>query len=98
MATARVQVLRDIIIPNTFTPNGDGINDTWEITNLVDFPKATIDIYNRYGTNLYHSVGYARPWDGFYNGKELPAGTYYYLINLKDQVHGIQSGWVAILR
>ncbi len=98
MATANVLVLKDITIPNTFTPNGDGINDTWEITNLVDFPKATIDIYNRYGTNLYHSVGYARPWNGVYNGKKLPAGTYYYLINLKDQVHGIQSGWVAILR
>lgn len=97
-ATARVLVLRDIIIPNTFTPNGDGINDTWEITNLLDFPKATIDIYNRNGTNLYHSVGYARPWDGLYNGKKLPPGTYYYLINLKDQVHGVQSGWVAILR
>jgi gliding motility-associated-like protein len=97
-AIARVQVLKDIMIPNTFTPNGDGINDTWEITNLADFPKATIDIYNRYGANLYHSIGYARPWNGVYNGKELPAGTYYYLINLKDQSHGAKSGWVAILR
>jgi gliding motility-associated-like protein len=95
---ARVLVLKDIMIPNTFTPNGDGVNDTWEITNLADFPKATIDIYNRYGANLYHSIGYARPWNGVYNGKELPAGTYYYLINLKDQVHGAKSGWVTILR
>ncbi|WP_344757811.1 gliding motility-associated C-terminal domain-containing protein [Mucilaginibacter dorajii] len=97
-APVRVLVLKDIMIPNTFTPNGDGVNDTWEITNLADFPKATIDIYNRYGASIYHSIGYVRPWNGIYNGKELPAGTYYYLINLKDQVHGAKSGWVTILR
>ncbi|WP_184547056.1 gliding motility-associated C-terminal domain-containing protein [Mucilaginibacter sp. FT3.2] len=97
-AIVRVLVLKDIMIPNSFTPNGDGINDTWEITNLADFPKATIYIYNRYGANLYHSIGYARPWNGVYKGKELPAGTYYYLINLHDQAHGAKSGWVAILR
>ena len=98
IAVTRVLVVKNIAIPNTFTPNGDGINDTWEITNIAAFPKATIDIYNRYGANLYHSIGYARPWDGVYNGKKLPAATYYYLIDLKGQPHSVKSGWVAILR
>lgn len=97
-ATLKVLVLKDFTIPNTFTPNGDGFNDTWNIINLADYANATIDIYNRYGINLYHSVGYTRPWDGLYNGKAVPAGTYYYVINPKDKVRSVKSGWVAIVR
>lgn len=97
-ATAKVLVLKNLIIPNTFTPNGDGINDTWNIINLIDFQNATVDIYNRYGISIYHSKGYVKPWDGTYNGKSLPAGTYYYLIDPKDKMHSIRSGWVAIFR
>lgn len=98
MAIVKVLVLKSLIIPNTFTPNGDGINDTWNIINLADYANATIDIYSRYGINLYHSIGYTRPWDGVYKGKPLPTGTYYYVINPKDKAHSIKSGWVAILR
>jgi gliding motility-associated-like protein len=97
-AIAKVLVLKDLIIPNTFTPNGDGVNDTWNVINLAEFGNATIDIYNRYGASIYHSIGYTRPWDGTYNGKNLPAGTYYYLIDPKDKLHRIRSGWVAIFR
>ncbi|WP_162996239.1 gliding motility-associated C-terminal domain-containing protein [Mucilaginibacter celer] len=97
-ATVKVLVLNTPIIPNTFTPNGDGVNDTWNIINLADYANATIDIYNRYGINLYHSIGYTKPWDGMYKGKALPAGTYYYVINPNDNVHGINGGWVLIVR
>ncbi len=97
-ATASVLVSKILIIPNTFTPNGDSINDTWEIANLAIYPKVTVDIYTRYGANIYHSIGYARPWNGLYNGKKLPVGTYYYIINLNDEAQSVKSGWVAILR
>jgi len=84
-------------IPNTFTPNGDGINDVWNIKYLEYFPKCTVNIYNRYGEKIYSSIGYAIPWDGKYKGSVLPTGAYYYIIDLKNG-DGLISGWVAIVK
>ncbi|MGZ3874208.1 MAG: T9SS type B sorting domain-containing protein [Mucilaginibacter sp.] len=86
-----------ILINNTFTPNGDGINDYWEIKNLDSYPKNTVDIYNRYGEKVYSSVGYGIPWNGTYKGSPLPAGTYYYMIDLKNNGK-ILSGYVVIVK
>ncbi|PLX08884.1 MAG: hypothetical protein C0596_03420, partial [Marinilabiliales bacterium] len=72
-----------IKIPNAFTPNGDGPNDTWIIENIELFPGAYMYVYNRWGQELW--VG--RPgdeWDGKYQGKFVPSGTYLYVINLYD--------------
>jgi gliding motility-associated-like protein len=83
-----------IRIPNAFTPNGDDINDTWQIDNIDRFPDAIINVYNRWGQPVY----YARPdeadWDGIYNGKIVPAGAYVYVINLfngKEPYTGVVS-------
>ncbi len=89
--------LFSLSIPNTFTPNGDGINDTWEIKYLDYYPKSTVNIFNRWGQKLYSSVGYSIPWDGKYNGQVLPVGTYYYMIDPKNG-QPVISGWVAIIR
>jgi len=86
-----------IAIPNAFTPNGDGINDVWNIKSLIDYPSCLVSIFTRYGSMIYQSRGYARPWDGFYNGSQLPAGTYYYIINLQNGQPPF-SGWVALIR
>jgi gliding motility-associated-like protein len=86
-----------VVVPNTFTPNGDGINDNWDIKNISLYPNCTVQIYNRYGENVYSSVGYGSPWDGTYKGSGLPTGTYYYVINLKDNGKPL-SGFVAIVR
>lgn len=86
-----------IIAPNTFTPNGDGINDLWIIAGLNTYPNSTVTVYNRYGMRLYFSKGYIKPWDGTDNGKELPVGTYYYIIDL-DQHKPKVTGYVAIVR
>jgi len=86
-----------IIIPNTFTPNDDGINDKWRIQNIEYYAGCTIEIFNRWGQQLYYTVGYNNAWDGRFSGKPLPAGTYYYLINLNDGCKPL-SGYVCIIR
>ena len=74
----------EITIPNTFTPNGDGINDTWNITGLEYDPTAIIKIYSRYGQLVYQSKGYTKSWDGTFNGKQVPVGVYYYIIRANN--------------
>jgi len=86
-----------VFIPNTFTPNGDGINDLWDIKNLNYYAKCDVSIFTRYGTLIFHSKGYPKPWDGNYNGSPLPVATYYYIINLNDNTPAL-SGYVTIIR
>lgn len=92
-----VKVLRSIIIPNTFTPNNDGINDTWIIKNLEEYPDCRVQVFNRYGQLVYESKGYPKPWDGTYNGLSMPFGTYYYII---EPGFGIKAftGYVTIIK
>jgi gliding motility-associated-like protein len=85
-----------VVVPNTFTPNNDGINDTWNIEALETYPLSITQVFNRYGTLIFQSIGYGKPWDGRQNGKPVPEGTYYYKIDLKNGQ--IFSGWLAILR
>jgi gliding motility-associated-like protein len=73
-----------INIRNAFTPNGDGKNDVWNIEYISAFPDCTVLLYNEWGQKIFESTGYDVPWDGTRNGKEMPAATYYYIIDLKD--------------
>ena len=73
-----------IDIANTFTPNGDGKNDTWIIYNIWLYPNVTVKIFNEWGNLLFDSTGYETPWDGTYKGNPLPSATYYYIIDLKN--------------
>jgi gliding motility-associated-like protein len=84
-------------IPNTFTPNGDGINDTWDIKYLDYYPKSTVIIFDRWGQKVFSSIGYPIPWDGTYKGTALSSGTYYYIIDRKNG-QSVVSGWLAIVR
>jgi gliding motility-associated-like protein len=97
VAEIAVSVLQYPVVPNAFTPNGDGINDTWNIEHLNQYPNCTVDIFNRYGEKVYTSTGYAIPWDGTYRGAQLPASTYYYIINPKNG-RKVLSGSVTIIR
>jgi len=92
-----VKLLKAPFIPNTFSPNGDGVHDRWEISYLESYPGATVEVFNRYGQAVYKSFGYTTPWDGTYQGKGLPAGTYYYIINPKNGRKQL-SGFVDIIR
>ncbi len=77
----KVVFLTQPIIPNAFSPNGDGINDVWNIPSLESFGNSIVQVFNRYGKIVFNSTGYHKPWDGTYNGSALPVGVYYYLIN-----------------
>ena len=92
-----IRVYEKITVPNTFTPNGDGINDYWNIKKLITYPNCTVMVYTRDGREVYKSAGYARPWDGTNNGAQVPPGTYYYIIDLKDGQPKI-SGWLLVAR
>lgn len=77
-----VEVLPGIVFPDGITPNGDGINDVWIIDNIDLFDDAIVEVYNRWGQQLFISApGYPIPWDGKYKGNDLPVGTYYYVIH-----------------
>lgn len=79
-----VKVIKTVVIPNAFSPNGDGIHDTWVIQFIERFPGAEVSVFSRYGMRVFNSKGYAQAWNGTWNNKKVPAGTYYYLIDLKD--------------
>ncbi|MDB5230013.1 MAG: hypothetical protein JWN76_818 [Chitinophagaceae bacterium] len=83
--------------PNAFSPNNDGIHDTWEIPQLELFPECTVDVYTRYGRQVYHSKGYNKPWDGKLDGEPLPIGTYYFVIKLNN-IYPRFSGFLSLLK
>ena len=83
--TILIVVTKKLPILSGFTPNGDGVNDTWELDFLDKYPSVQVDVYNRWGELLFHSEeGYPVPWDGKFNGEDVPVGTYYFVIDLKD--------------
>ncbi|MCX6209921.1 MAG: gliding motility-associated C-terminal domain-containing protein [Bacteroidetes bacterium] len=92
-----VRILGKIIVPNAFSPNGDGINDTWKITSLADYPGATLDIYDRYGAKAVHLTGSNMVWDGTINGTPAPVATYYYVIDPGNKMP-LVTGWVVLLK
>jgi gliding motility-associated-like protein len=91
-----VKVLFEPVVPNTFTPNGDGINDRWEIEYLDSYQGSVLEVYNTVGQLVYRSFGYNTPWDGTTNGRKLPAGTYYYVLDPKNKRKKV-AGYVTII-
>jgi gliding motility-associated-like protein len=92
-----VRVYKKLTIPNTFSPNADGINDYWNVKNLFTYPECTVSIFNRYGNQVFKSRGYSKPWDGTNNGTSVPVGTYYYIIDLNIGTPKL-SGWLLVVR
>ena len=92
-----VKLLKFPKIPNTFTPNNDGINDTWRIDYLNTYPDNRVQVFTRTGQLVFESRGYDTPWNGTIKGKPLPFDTYYYIIepgNGRDPI----TGYVTIIK
>jgi gliding motility-associated-like protein len=101
-ATATITVIPYCIkVRNAFTPNGDGINDKWLVTNGAPCTsQITAAVFNRYGQQVYKNENYQDNWDGMYNGKPVADGTYYYAITF-HLINGITftvKGDLTILR
>jgi gliding motility-associated-like protein len=92
-----VKVFKPVKVPNAFSPNGDQINDRWELNNLSEYAECSVEVFNRYGQRVYYSEGYKTPWDGTYKGRLLPQATYYYIIKLKNGFAPL-TGYVVILQ
>ena len=92
-----VKILKAPRIPNTFSPNGDGINDKWVIKYLDTYPECKIKVFTRAGQKVYESNGYKIPWNGTMNGKSLPIDTYYYIIE-PGSGRKPYSGYVTIVK
>ena len=85
-----------IIPPTAFSPNGDGINDHWQIRGISAFPNCKVRIFNRYGSEVFKSIGYNKAWEGDYNGKLCDPGIFYYVINLDHKQ--VISGSLMIMK
>jgi gliding motility-associated-like protein len=71
-------------VANTFSPNGDRINDTWGIAGARFYSGTTLQVYDRGGTRVFYTEDPSKRWDGTYSGKELPIGTYYWTLNVGE--------------
>ncbi|RZK36060.1 MAG: gliding motility-associated C-terminal domain-containing protein, partial [Pedobacter sp.] len=84
-------------VPNSITPNGDGINDTWRLSGVENYPDAEFFVFNRNGARIFYSKGYSKEFDGTLNGKPLSIGVYYYVIDLKTDC-GKLTGSLTIIK
>jgi gliding motility-associated-like protein len=94
-----ITVSSDLVIPNTFSPNEDGNNDTWEIRGIDAYPSNTVKIYNRWGQIVFSAVSYSslKAWDGTIRSGKAAEGVYYYVIDLGDG-SDIKNGSLTLLR
>lgn len=83
-------------IPNAISPNGDGINDTWRIAGLENYPGTEVSLYDRRGAIIYKEIIKKNPfqWDGKYESQPISTGNYWYTIKVSDG--RIYNGWLLI--
>lgn len=86
-----------IFVPNLFTPNNDGMNDTWLIPDLLTVSDVKVMVFNREGELVFEQADYQHNWDGTMNGKKLPPATYYYIIDVPGMDQPLK-GVVSILQ
>ena len=99
-AMVSIRVICDkILIFNGISPNGDGDNDVWHLPGIDQFPRNKVSVFNRWGNLVLKAEPYSNqtPWNGQWDGKDLPDGTYYYLIDLGDGSEPL-SGYMQIRR
>ena len=94
--TIEVMVDFNLVVSNIVTPNGDGVNDNWQIENLINYPNNELVISDRNNNILYRQKNYSNNWDGQYNGSVLPSGTYCYLLTFNSG-ESVKRGYITII-
>ncbi len=97
----RIYVEPPLVFYNTITPNNDGINDFWTIKNIENYPFCRVEIYNKWGQQVYQNIGYSntQKWDGSNNGNPLPSGTYFYVLDNGSKINSeVFKGTINLLR
>ncbi|WP_188444326.1 gliding motility-associated C-terminal domain-containing protein, partial [Belliella aquatica] len=87
----------NIEIFNSFTPNGDNVNETWGVEELRFYKVVRIQVFDRGGERVFYTVNPDIRWDGTLNGKELPIGTYYWTIEV-GETGEVRKGMLNLLR
>jgi len=82
---------------NQFSPNGDGLNDRLFINCIDQYPRSSLEVFDRYGSSVYAASPYNNTWDGQGDSGELPIGTYFYVLDLGDG-SAVRTGWIQIIR
>ena len=91
-----IKIFEGIFIPNVFSPNGDGKNDSWNIPALEAYPLHELILYNRYGQSVFSRRQSFIPWNGKFNGIDQPTGNYTYFINLKNNTPLIKGNVLLV--
>ena len=86
-----------LIVTNAFSPNGDGINDSWGVPGIRFYEGARISVYDRGGSRLFYTESPDQGWDGTFNGKQLPVGTYFWTIEIRETGE-IRRGMLNLIR
>ncbi len=87
-----------LVIPDIITPNHDGYNDEWIITNIDMYPDAEVRVFNRWGRMIYRERNIlSNPWDGTFKGKLVPTDSYHYILDLNDGSQP-RSGVISVIR
>jgi gliding motility-associated-like protein len=95
-AKVTVRITNKVWIPNAFSPDADGVNETWELKGIDSYPKAEVHIYNRWGEVIFYSKGYAAPFDGSAKGIRQTPGVYVYKIKLDDAVPVVRGEFLLL--
>lgn len=99
-AVVSIQIACEKVLVYTgFSPNGDGVNDVWRILGMEQYPENEVLVFNRWGNLVFQQKGYSNQdaWNGKWNGKDVPDGAYFYVIDLGDGSARL-SGYVQLMR
>ena len=89
-----------LVIPTTFSPTDDGTNDTWEIKGVDKYRNCFVQIFDRWGQEVFQSTGYskAKAWDGTGKTGKLSEGVYFYIVQLRDDDKQEFKGSITLIR